>query len=424
MKNKFFILVLVILLILIGVGVYLLLTMQEDSPEDSEQKQDKITVKEEFENKIVYEKNDELAVEDYKKDCEQRGGQFNECGSPCAPDAAVCAQVCAYTCNLEAEEQDLNLPEGWSMYENTDLGFAVAHPDQMNVSLIPNRPGVEFMLTGPDQEQGTELTDGVRLTVIKYDLEEAQTLEEFANERAQSTVSAGGEVVAPVQSVGQGQLEAYTFRVQNLGTYTHYVLEAVPGQAFDIGFTVLDAKQRGYANLLQGMLNSFQNLAMQMNGGQENGAGDEVTNFEECLEAGYTILESYPRKCETPSGEVFTEYIGNVNEVSDLIQLQNPTANASVESPLSVTGKAKGSWFFEGEFPVVLTDWDGKIITQSQAQAQGDWMTEDFVDFQVSLTFDAPDTEVSDRGTLILQKANPSGLPENDNALEIPVKFE
>ena len=36
---------------------------------------------------------------------------------------------------------------------------------------------------------------------------------------------------------------------------------------------------------------------------------EEITSFEECVVAGYSILESYPRQCKTPDGKIFTEEI-------------------------------------------------------------------------------------------------------------------
>jgi len=63
------------------------------------------------------------------------------------------------------------------------------------------------------------------------------------------------------------------------------------------------------------------------------------------------------------------------------------------------------------------------IIAQGIAAAQSDWMTTDFVPFKVVLEFEA-DTQVSNRGALILKKDNPSGLPQYDDALEMPVIFK
>ena len=47
-------------------------------------------------------------------------------------------------------------------------------------------------------------------------------------------------------------------------------------------------------------------------------------------------------------------------------------------------------------------------------------MTENFVPFEGTLTFTAP---TSGKGTLVLEKDNPSGLPEHADELRMPVKF-
>jgi hypothetical protein len=107
---------------------------------------------------------------------------------------------------------------------------------------------------------------------------------------------------------------------------------------------------------------------------------------------------------------------------ANIIELVHPLPGQKVSSPLTVTGRARGTWFFEGSFPVILANWDGLIISQVPAQAQGEWMTEEFVPFSATLTFDQQ--QVYDRGSLILKKDNPSGLPEYDDALEIPVTIE
>jgi len=104
--------------------------------------------------------------------------------------------------------------------------------------------------------------------------------------------------------------------------------------------------------------------------------------------------------------------------------LETLMPNETVRSPLLVKGRARGNWFFEASFPVVIVDWDGRIIGQGIAQAQGEWMTTEFVPFEATLTFTADPQAYSTRGSLILQKDNPSGLPEYDDALEIPVVID
>jgi hypothetical protein len=106
---------------------------------------------------------------------------------------------------------------------------------------------------------------------------------------------------------------------------------------------------------------------------------------------------------------------------ADVIRVQSPSPNQAIKSPVTVTGQARGSWYFEGSFPVILVDWDGRIIAEAVATADGEWMTEEFVPFRATLEFETP--EYGERGTLILRKDNPSGRPELDDALEVPVRF-
>lgn len=125
--------------------------------------------------------------------------------------------------------------------------------------------------------------------------------------------------------------------------------------------------------------------------------------------------------------EVPDDIQAHIDSKSDLITINSPVPNGIIESPLTITGEARGNWFFEASFPVMLTNWDGLIIAETYASAEGDWMTEDFVSFTSNLEFDNPynegDPDFMKSGILILQKSNASGLPEHDDALEIPVRF-
>ena len=109
------------------------------------------------------------------------------------------------------------------------------------------------------------------------------------------------------------------------------------------------------------------------------------------------------------------------SDIAALIRVQSPQPNSVVGSPLEVRGEARGTWYFEADFPVRLLASDGTLLIESYAQAQGEWMTEAFVPFVARLTFDAKQASA---GTLVLERANPSDLPENGGELRIPVRFE
>lgn len=120
-------------------------------------------------------------------------------------------------------------------------------------------------------------------------------------------------------------------------------------------------------------------------------------------------------------GTVQPRDVGNWRDKQDLIQVKSPRPNDTIRSPLTVYGEARGYWFFEASFPVRILDANGKELVVVPAQAEGEWMTEIFVPFRVTLVFPSPTTET---GTLVLEKDNPSGLPEHADELRMPIRFD
>lgn len=110
----------------------------------------------------------------------------------------------------------------------------------------------------------------------------------------------------------------------------------------------------------------------------------------------------------------------HIQSKSDLIRVAEPRPGEEIKSPFLVHGEARGYWFFEASFPIHLLDGNGTEIAVGIAQAQKEWMTTEFVPFSVTMQFQKPQTEM---GTLVFKKDNPSGLPEHDDELRIPVRF-
>lgn len=146
----------------------------------------------------------------------------------------------------------------------------------------------------------------------------------------------------------------------------------------------------------------------------------KISTYEECVAGGFPILESYPSQCHVPNGKSFTQNIGNELEYSHEFTLENPRPNQKISSPIEISGKARGIWYFEGSFSGELFDGNKKSLGTVILTAQGEWMTEDFVPFKGQLIFQ---NTATDKGELIIKNANPSGLPENEKTLTIPVTF-
>jgi hypothetical protein len=111
----------------------------------------------------------------------------------------------------------------------------------------------------------------------------------------------------------------------------------------------------------------------------------------------------------------------NINAVlsEKEIIVENPKVNEDIVSPYTLTGQAAG-WYFEASFPVKLLDESGKEIAIAIAQAQGDWMTADFVPFKANLEFIV---EKDQAGTLVFMNDNPSGLSELQKEFRLSVKL-
>jgi hypothetical protein len=109
-----------------------------------------------------------------------------------------------------------------------------------------------------------------------------------------------------------------------------------------------------------------------------------------------------------------------LNAGPDLIEVA-VAPGQEVTNPLALSGRARGYWYFEASFPVRLVDQSGAVLAEVPAQAIGDWMTEDFVPFTVTLSYAAQPS--GSQGFLILRNDNPSGEPERDRSVTIPVTF-
>ena len=147
--------------------------------------------------------------------------------------------------------------------------------------------------------------------------------------------------------------------------------------------------------------------------------GKKVTDFASCIAAGNPVMESYPRQCRDAEGNLYVEEIEEPT-VSDMIRVDMPLPNAAVSSPVTVSGEARGNWYFEASFPVQIFDANGTMIGQAPVQAQGEWMTTDFVPFSAAIPFSKSST---DTGYIRFMKDNASGLPEHDRHIDVPVRF-
>lgn len=139
---------------------------------------------------------------------------------------------------------------------------------------------------------------------------------------------------------------------------------------------------------------------------------------------GWNMRQTWHRSNPSPTTTTSTSEeppIVTTSTQEELIHVSTPRPGDVITSPLVVEGEARGQWYFEASFPVKIVDGNGKVLGSTPAQAQGEWMTKEFVPFKAELSFVTSTTET---GELILEKDNPSGLPENADEIRIPIRFD
>lgn len=107
-------------------------------------------------------------------------------------------------------------------------------------------------------------------------------------------------------------------------------------------------------------------------------------------------------------------------EAQEKIKVTSLKPHDVISSPVEIEGEARGIWYFEGSFPIIIKSEEGDFLGQGIAYAQGEWMTEDFVPFHSVATFDP---KGNNSGYVVFKKDNPSDLEEYDESIEIPIKF-
>jgi len=95
--------------------------------------------------------------------------------------------------------------------------------------------------------------------------------------------------------------------------------------------------------------------------------------------------------------------------------------NTKVQGTLSYRGSIKGAWFFEANIMINILDINKNVLKASNAMAKTEWMTVEPVEFEGNIDFS---TLPKGPAYFEIHNDNPSGLPENDKSILIPIVIE
>ncbi len=173
--------------------------------------------------------------------------------------------------------------------------------------------------------------------------------------------------------------------------------------------------KKNYKTILIALI-GFLFLALWASWRNSKESAEQIGNFEECVFY-YEIISDHPATCLTPNGEFFVEY--SLSDPRAEIDLDKEwTVN---EGDLFISGEITGQWFFEASFVAEIWDESGRKISQGLAEAKDNWMTSELVLFEIN--FEISSAWKEEKAILVLRKDNPSGLPEHEDALALPIRL-
>lgn len=91
---------------------------------------------------------------------------------------------------------------------------------------------------------------------------------------------------------------------------------------------------------------------------------------------------------------------------------------AKVKGVMDATGVLKNAYFFEANVRVAILDGDKQTLREGFGTATTEWMTTGPVSFKTKLDFTGL---AAGPGFIAIRNDNPSGLPENDKEIFIPI---
>ncbi|PIP68757.1 hypothetical protein CO033_01680 [Candidatus Nomurabacteria bacterium CG_4_9_14_0_2_um_filter_32_10] len=114
---------------------------------------------------------------------------------------------------------------------------------------------------------------------------------------------------------------------------------------------------------------------------------------------------------------ILREILGNKDDLISFSILPN----SKVQGVVSYQGAVKGGYFFEANILINILDANKNVLKTSNAIAMTDWMTIEPVEFEGNIDF----TNLPKGLAYIeIHNDNPSGLPENDKSVLIPIVID
>lgn len=158
--------------------------------------------------------------------------------------------------NVSDFNREEEIPADWKTYSNSDLGFMMKYDPRLTVRESPNVTA--FYMAGRTQTEGTELYDGLAVSVNKEPVE--GTFDDYVKGHM-DIIKQVGEITNPLEDIKLNGIEAKTYSANSLGDYTFILIPVDQKTALSVSYIAPDPENNGYMDIVDRMLSTFNLIA-------------------------------------------------------------------------------------------------------------------------------------------------------------------
>jgi hypothetical protein len=159
---------------------------------------------------------------------------------------------------VEQTPENSQIPESWVLYESELYGFSISHP--LDVEQQTTQQGEAFIKPGPTQGLGTELFDGISVTIRSGTHTDA-SFEEFVelmhSELKEDPIQ---PIVGETREVTLAGIRGIAFDVSSLGDYTITYLPKDTNEYIEITDSTVEprGREQNFRQIVDMMLSTLE----------------------------------------------------------------------------------------------------------------------------------------------------------------------
>ncbi|MEK9158203.1 MAG: hypothetical protein AAB638_03435 [Patescibacteria group bacterium] len=153
--------------------------------------------------------------------------------------------------------QNWPIHEGWQTLKDEEVGFSMQYPPEMQARNNSNKSATFYYL-GATQSTGTELYDGINVTIIQDDLGDGG-MSKYIERSIEQTKSIGS-VSKPLAPTSINGISGFSYTAHTLGEYEIFFMPKGKDKVMVITYIAPDPKNNGYQKTVEDMFSTLKIL--------------------------------------------------------------------------------------------------------------------------------------------------------------------